>query len=155
MTVLVPEESQRLHRLIAYYQVPLGLSQDQQAGAACVWCGGPAGPDAVGLEYPGYHGCPDCYLARISWLITWYAWQQHVLDCTPCRQQRTCYVGRGRRIRHELTIVPAGKEPLFCSVCHRPVDADEPAMPVFCEGDSGTHLGYGHTHCLAQRAVTR
>ncbi|MFK0140733.1 hypothetical protein [Streptomyces murinus] len=152
---LVPEESQRLHRLIAYYQVPLGLSQEQQTGTACVWCGSPAGPDAVGLEYPGRRGCPDCYLARIRWLITWYDWQRHALDCTPCQQLTTCHVGRGRRVQHELTIVPACKEPLFCASCRRTVEAGEQVVPVLVEGPSHDHLGYGHTHCLTRRAVTR
>ncbi|MFZ4234992.1 hypothetical protein ACOZGD_07340 [Streptomyces murinus] len=155
MTVLVPEESQRLHRLIAYYQVPMDLSEKQQTGVACVWCGGPAGPDATGLKYPGRCGCSDCYLARILWLITWYDWQRHVLGCTPCQQRSTCHVGRGRRVQHELTIVPAGKRPPFCESCRRPVEADEPAMPVRWEGDSHDRLGYGHRRCVTRRAVSR
>ncbi|MFZ4235710.1 hypothetical protein ACOZGD_11060 [Streptomyces murinus] len=152
---LLPEESQRLHYLIAYYHVPPSLSETQHAGTACVWCGSPVGPDAVGLEYPDHRGCPDCYLAQLLWLVTWYDWQQHVLDCTPCQQRRTCHVGRGRRVQHELTIAPAGKEPLYCAQCGRTVEAAEAAMPVLVEGSAHSHLGYGHTHCLVERTASR
>ncbi|MEU5442785.1 MULTISPECIES: hypothetical protein [Streptomyces] len=152
---MIPEESQRLHYLIAYYHVPPSLSEAQHAGAACVWCGEPPGLDAVGLEFPGRRGCSDCYLARTLWLVTWYDWQQHVLDCTPCQQRRTCHVGRGRRVQHELTIVPAGKGALSCSQCGRTVEAGEPAMPVLVQGCAHPYLGYSHTHCMTERVTSR
>lgn len=154
MTILTPEESQRLHRLISFYEVPWPLTGEESAGAACVWCSCPSGPDAVGLTSLSGRGCSDCYLARLVWLLTWYAWHQHVLACIHCQQLRTCYVGRGLRVRHELTIAPAGKD-LACESCRCPVDADEPAMPVRWEGDAHDHLGYGHRRCLTRRAVTR
>ncbi|MFJ4806668.1 hypothetical protein [Streptomyces murinus] len=155
MTVLVPKESQRLHRLISFYEGPWRLTGEQGADAACVWCGRLSGPDGVDLDSISGRSCSACYLARILWLITWYDWHQHVLGCTPCQQRRTCYVGRGRRVRHELTIMPAGKRPPFCESCHCPVEADEPAMPVRWEGDSHDRLGYGHRRCVTRRAVSR
>lgn len=147
MTVQIADELARLHRLVSWFDTPAPLPADAVTGKACVWCLIPADSSAVDLESaPDYprRGCISCYSARLAWHISWHEWHTHSLECFPCRQGRPCFVGRGRRILHELTIGPAGKDAPACVTCHRTLLAQETAIPVRHGGLDSSHLGYAH-----------
>ncbi|MFE9448246.1 hypothetical protein [Streptomyces sp. NPDC006739] len=149
MTVLSPEEMERLHRLITW-ESPSVMSEAAAAGDACVWCGGPLGEDAARLQtvVPRL-GCRRCYSAHLAWYTSWYHWHDHVAGCTTaCKRARVCYVGYGMRAAHDAARITAGREEPHCVSCHHPIHARELAVPVRWEGTSQDHLGYGHTQCL-------
>ncbi|MET8765450.1 hypothetical protein [Streptomyces sp. NPDC004658] len=154
--VQIAEELARLHRLVSWFDTPVPLPAEAVTGHACVWCLIPADSTAVDLEsaadYP-QRGCLSCYSARLAWHISWYEWHSHVAECFPCKQGRMCFVGRGRRILHELTAGPAGKEPPACFSCHRTLLAQETAIPVRWEGEASFHLGYAHPGGCARKGA--
>ncbi|MGV9755449.1 hypothetical protein ACWDUC_06375 [Streptomyces tricolor] len=158
MTVQVADELARLHRLISGYEVPLRLPATALAGEACVWCERPADRDTVELEPVAAlprRACTACYTARLVWYITWYDWHLHVTDCTTCQHRRTCFVGHGRRVMHELTIGPAGKGAPACAACPAPLLGAELVTPLCWQGDVRPYLGYAHARCLTGRPSSR
>ncbi|CAL9290736.1 hypothetical protein [Streptomyces sp. SudanB182_2057] len=153
MTVRIPEELARLHRLVSWFEVPRRLPAAALAGEACVWCADPA--DAVAVELVPSAvlprlACLRCYLSRLAWYITWYDWHAHVEVCAACQRRRICHVGHGRRVLHERTALPIDKKPR-CVACPAPLLATELVAPVRWEGSSRFHLGYAHLRCVTER----
>ncbi|MCG0066315.1 hypothetical protein L0F81_24000 [Streptomyces tricolor] len=86
MTVQIPEEQARLHRLISVHEVPLTLPAAALTGEACVWCLSPADGAAVEPEPSNplpRRACTACYTARCIWYTTWYDWHLHLPTAPP------------------------------------------------------------------------
>ncbi|WP_237546825.1 hypothetical protein, partial [Streptomyces sp. SID161] len=139
------------------YDVPLRLTSAATAGEACVWCGRAADATTVELEPSASlprEGCMPCYLARLTWYITWYDWHDHFQGCAFCQQRHTCHVGHGRRILHEQTVGPSDVR-AECGICPAPLRPTELVAPLLWEGSSHMHLGYAHLRCLTRKATVR
>ncbi|MFF6829662.1 hypothetical protein [Streptomyces longwoodensis] len=125
------------------------LTAGQQDGTLCVWCDQPLAADAIDLGGPsGWrpHSCATCYLTRKTWRQTFFDWLGHTEHCEYCTRDGSCTVAYGHRIQHEQARQAAGKPPLSCAACLRPVQRAELVAPLICEGFSAplrmfTHVG--------------
>ncbi|MFD0393770.1 hypothetical protein ACFQ3Z_20760 [Streptomyces nogalater] len=153
MTVRIPEELTRLHRLVSWFELPRWLPEAARAGKACVWCAGPVDATVVELApsatlpRPGLHALLRGPARLVHHLVRL---AQALLRLHPCKQQ-TCLVGHGRRLLHEQTMPPIDRKPV-CLSCPAPLLATELVAPVRWEGTDGFNLGYAHLRCLSRRA---
>ncbi|NEA46202.1 hypothetical protein [Streptomyces sp. SID10815] len=152
MTVLPPEELDRLHQLIAWESPPPTALALQ--GRACTWCDTATDESDIAMSpLDPCRVCPACYAGQLAWLTTWYDWHAHVHECVRCQQGRTCYVSSGRRALHELTVEAAHRAAPACFSCHRPLGDAELGLPVLWMGDSRDYPGYVDARCLTKEVA--
>ncbi|MFK0173448.1 hypothetical protein ACIQU5_32170 [Streptomyces sp. NPDC090306] len=136
MTAVSPETM----AMLLMFDVPGGmqLSDAQNHGHACVWCGLylPAG---TGTELGGVApwrptACPPCLVARARWFEVYQTWCAHQETCANCIGMQRCEYATGYRRMFRFAHAATGRAPLRCAVCRWDIIGDDAFAPFRAEG---------------------
>ncbi|MEI5099986.1 hypothetical protein RB200_17280 [Streptomyces sp. PmtG] len=121
----------------------------QSQGNACVWCPRALHTgDAVNLGGDPYwcpRACKACHATHTQAMATYADWNDHLLLCPECREDKPCPFPSPLRAAHVEARRRAGRPSVWCMRCLSTMTPAEAWQPHLWQSVRGPELSYVHT----------